>query len=425
MLDINLIREDPEHVREGMRKVGEDPALVDRVRELDEAWRRTVTSSEELKAERNRQSKNIGRMEKGPERDALVGEMRELGDRVKALDARASELREELDQLMLEIPNVPHDDALVGVGEEDNVVVRTEGEPPALDFEPRPHWELGPDLGILDFERGVKLSGSRFYVLMGDGSRLQRALINWMLDLHTDKHGYTEAYPPFLVGARCLVGTGELPRFAQNLYHDAEEDFWLVPTAEAPLTNLHRDEIIPEDELPKFYTAYTACFRREKMSAGKDVRGIKRGHQFDKVELVKYVLPETSDDELQGLVGDAEDVCRGLGLPFRVKELCTGDMSFQATRAYDIEVWAAGCGEWLEVSSCSNCGDFQARRAQIRYRPSDGTGTRYVHTLNGSGIALPRTFIAILENYQQPDGTVIVPDVLRPYMGGLARIERQ
>jgi seryl-tRNA synthetase len=425
MLDINLFRENPDLVKDGMRKVGEDPAVVDRVCEADAEWRRLLTQAEELKAERNRRSKEVGRMPTGEGRDALILQMREVGDRIRELDARAGDLRQELDDLLLRIPNVPHEDAPVGADESENVVVRTGGEPPVLDFEPKPHWDLAPELGILDFDRGVKLSGSRFYVLMGDGARLQRALINWMLNLHVDRHGYREVYPPYLVAEKCLVGTGNLPKFADNLYRDFEDDLWLVPTAEVPLTNLHREEILAEEDLPCRYVAYTACFRREKMSAGRDVRGIKRGHQFDKVELMKYVHPTQSDAELQSLIADAEDVCRALQLPYRVVEMCTGDLSFVACRKFDIEIWAAGCGEWLEVSSCSNFRDFQARRADIRFRPADGGPTQYVHTLNGSGLALPRVMIAVLENYQRGDGSIAVPDVLRPYMNGRESIERR
>jgi seryl-tRNA synthetase len=303
-------------------------------------------------------------------------------------------------------------------------VVRTEGAPRRFDFEPKPHWELGESLGIIDFERGVKLSGARFYVLMREGALLQRALITWMLALHVKKHGYTEVYPPYLVSEKCLIGTGNLPKFGENLYHDIEEDLWLIPTAEVPLTNLHREEILSGERLPINYVAYTACFRREKVGAGTDVRGIKRVHQFDKVELMKYVKPEDSDAELSKLLADAAEVCKGLGLAYRIVEMCTGDLSFVACRKFDIEIWAPGCGEWLEASSCSNMGDFQARRANIRYRPAPGAKPQYVHTLNGSGLALPRTFIAILENYQQPDGSVLVPEVLRPYMDGLERIKR-
>jgi seryl-tRNA synthetase len=423
MLDIELIRGRPDDVRRGVASRGEDPAAIDEVLRLDAEWRRALTGSEELKAERNRQSKRIAAMEQGGERDALIARMRELGDEIKRLDAGAAALRERLDELLLRLPNIPDAAAPPGLDEGGNVVVRTSAPLPRPDFPAKPHWELGPALGILDFERGARLSGSRFYVLMGAGSRLQRALINWMLDLHVERHGCTEAYPPFVVNARWLQVAGQLPKFADNLYRDAEDDLWLVPTAEVPLVGLHAGEILDESDLPLRYVGYTPCFRREKMSAGKDVRGIKRGHQFDKVEMVRYVRPESSDEELGRLVADAEEVCRLLGLPWRVKELCAGDMSFQACRAFDVEVWAAGCGEWLEVSSCSNCGDFQARRGGIRYRPSDGGPPRFVHTLNGSGLALPRTLIAVLENYQQADGAVLVPDVLRRYMGGLERIE--
>jgi seryl-tRNA synthetase len=425
MLDINLIRQQADFVKEGMRKVGQDPAVIDRVGALDEQWRALVSRSEDLKAERNRESKTIGRMSKGDQRQALIDRMRTVGEQIKALDAEAEALRAELDDLMLRIPNIPHQDAPVGAGEQDNTVLRTEGALPEFAFEPLPHWELGERLGIIDFERGVKLSGSRFYVLRGDGARLQRALIAFMLDLHTREHGYTEIYPPYVVQGRCLVGTGNLPKFEENLYRDIEEDLWLVPTAEVPLTNLHRDEILPAEQLPRCYVAYTACFRREKMSAGKDVRGIKRGHQFDKVELMKYAAPEQSDAELESLRNDAEDVCRRLGLAYRIVEICTGDLSFVACRKYDIELWAAGCGEWLEVSSCSNFRDFQARRANLRYRPEDGASPEFLHTLNGSGIALPRTLIAVLENNQQADGTVVIPEALRSYMGGQERIETQ
>ena len=425
MLDVKLIREAPDRVREAMRKVGQDPAVVDEARALDEEWRGFLAQAEGLKAERKRRSKLIGKLGKGWERDAFIAAMREVGERISNLDAQAGEIRAKLDDLMLRIPNLPHEEAPVGADESENVLRRTEGELPAFDFEPRPHWELGPELGILDFERGVKLSGSRFYVLMRQGARLQRALINWMLDLHTAEHGYAEVYPPFLVNRKCLVGTGQLPKFADNLYRDVEDDLWLIPTAEVPVTNLHRDEILHQADLPLHYVAYTACFRREKMSAGRDVRGIKRGHQFDKVELVKCCLPEQSDRELEALLADAEDVCRRLGLPYRVVEMCTGDLSFTAARKFDVEVWAAGCGEWLEVSSCSGFGEFQARRADLRYRPEGGGAPRFLHTLNGSALALPRTLIAVLENNQQADGSVVVPEVLRPYMGGLEIIERR
>jgi seryl-tRNA synthetase len=289
-------------------------------------------------------------------------------------------------------------------------------------FEPKAHWDLGVALDIIDFERGVKLSGTRFYLLKGAAARLQRALITWMLDLHIQQHGYIEVYPPYMVKSEIMVGTGNLPKFGDNLYHDAEEDFWWIPTAEAPVTNMYRDEILDGSRLPIKHVAYTACFRREKMSAGRDVRGIKRGHQFDKVEMVKFVTPESSMAELHKLIGDAEDVCRGLGIPHRVVQMCTGDLSFVSAAKYDVEMCAPGCGEWLEVSSCANFMDFQARRANIRFRREPGARPEYVHTLNGSGLALPRTMIAVLENYQQADGSIVVPEVLRPYMGGLTRI---
>jgi seryl-tRNA synthetase len=318
---------------------------------------------------------------------------------------------------MLQMPNIPQASVPVGASSEENKAIRFWGDVKKFDFEPLPHWDIGEKLGIIDFERGTKISGSRFYILKGLGSKLQRSLINFFLDLHTVDQSYTEIYPPFMVKKECMYGAGQLPKFADNIYHDAEEDYWFVGTAEIPLTNMHRDEIIPPGAMPIFYTAYTACFRREKMSAGKDVRGIKRGHQFDKVELYKFTEPEKSNDELFKLLDDAEEVCRRLGLAYRIVELCTGDLGFSSTKSYDIEVWAPGVKEWLEVSSCSNCGDFQARRANVRYRPAPEAKPQFVHTLNGSGMALPRIVIAILENYQQSDGSVAVPEVLQRYMG--------
>ena len=429
MLDIKRIRQNPEEIKEGMRKVGADPKMIDKVLELDARWRDKVAKSEEERAEHKRESRRVrGKHVHTQVHQAKVGrEIEEPENEAKSLrkelENEAKSRRKELDDLMLQIPNMPHPEAPVGADESKNVVVRTEGEPREFDFEPKPHWELGEALGIIDFKRGVKMSGSRFYVLMAQGARLQRALITWMIDLHVKEHRYTEVYPPFMVNEKCLIGTANLPKFADNLYRDVEDDLWLIPTAEVPLTNLHREEKLRFDELPKYYVAYTACFRREKMGAGTDVRGIKRGHQFDKVEMMKYVTPEESDQELEKLLADAEEVCKQLGLRYRIKEMCTGDLSFVACRKFDIDVWAAGCKEWLEVSSCSNMRDFQARRANIRYRTRGGK-TRFVHTLNGSGLALPRTLIAVLENYQQPDGSVAIPEVLRPYMDGLERIER-
>src|SRR5580658_9111399 len=426
MLDIRLFREQPDFVKAGLEKIGTDPIVVDKVRSLDEQVRALKTSAETLKAELNSANKALGPLMKTMEpeaRDAKRAELRAVGDRITELDAGRAAAETELFNLLAEIPNLPHESVPIGRDDSENLVVRTVGTPKEFDFKPKPHWEIGEQLGILDLERGVKISGSRFYVLRGAGAALQRALITWMLDVHIEKHGYTEVYPPFVVKQECLFGTGNLPKFADNLYHDIEEDFWLVPTAEVPVTNLHRDEILPAAELPKHYVAYTPCFRREKMSAGRDVRGIKRGHQFDKVEMVKLTTPEASDDELNTLLDNAEDICRGLEIPYRVVQVCTGDKTFSSAITYDIEMWSPASkgdegGEWLEVSSCSNFRDFQARRANLRYRPEPGAKPEFVHTLNGSGLALPRLMISILENYQNADGSVTIPKVLRPYMPG-------
>jgi seryl-tRNA synthetase len=414
MLSLQLIRENPDLVREALEK-RQLSETIDDTLALDERRRGLLTEVEALRARRNEVSKEIGKTGEKPAQ--LIGEMRQIGERIKGIDEGLKAIEEQLNDLLLRIPNIPHPSVPVGTDESDNIVVRSWGEAREFSFTPRPHWELGESLGIIDFERGAKLSGSRFYVLKGLGSHLQRALISFMLDLHVQEHGYVEMYPPFMVKRECMVGSGNLPKFAENLYHDEEDDFWFVPTAEVPLTNLHRDEILPPGTIPLYYVAYTPCFRREKMSAGKDTRGIKRGHQFDKVELYKFVPPESSDEELEKMVGDAEEVCRRLGIPYRVLALCTGDLGFAAAKSYDIEMWAPGCGEWLEVSSCSNCGDFQARRADIRFRPESGAKLQFVHTLNGSGLALPRVLISLLENYQQPDGSIVIPEALRPYTG--------
>jgi seryl-tRNA synthetase len=423
MLDITLIRERPEYVREGIRKTGDDPAQVDAILALDAGRREILTEVEELRAERNRVSKEIGKLKDKAERNARIEEMRRVGDRIDALEEQLREVESDLESAMLWVPNLPHESVPYGPDDSYNVVVKAWGEIPEFDFEPVPHWDLGPELGIIDFERGVKLSGSRFYVLRGAGARLQRALIAWMLDVHTREHGYTEIYPPFMVKEQCFWGAGQLPKFGENIYHDCEEDFWFLPTAEVALTNLHRDEILEADDLPLYYVAYTPCFRREKMSAGRDVRGIKRGHQFDKVEMYKFTMPDTSYDELEAMVQNGLEICRRLEIPHRLVQMCTGDLAFTAAKKYDIELWAAGCQEWLEVSSLSNCEDFQARRANVRYRPEPGAKPRFVHTLNGSGLALPRVMIAIIENYQRADGSVVVPEVLRPWMGGIEVID--
>jgi len=413
MLDIRLIRENPELVRQGLGKRGNTFGL-DSILEIDGRYRSLLRQTEELRAKHNEASKQLGKSKEKP--PPLIAEMRQLGEQISSLQQQTKEAKANLDSLLLELPNIPHPSVPVGRGEGDNVVVRTWGKPRELSFKPLPHWELGENLGIIDFHQGVKLSGTRFYVLKGLGARLQRALISFMLDVHVNEHGYKEIYPPFMVKRECMVGSGNLPKFGDNLYHDEEDDFWFIPTAEVPLTNLHRDEILSADSLPLYYVAYTPCFRREKMAGGTDTRGIKRGHQFDKVELYKVTNSESSDKELEKLVADAEDICRNLAIPHRVVQLCTGDLGFAACKTYDIEMWAPGCAEWLEVSSCSNCGDFQARRANIRYRPEPGAKSQFVHTLNGSGLALPRVLIAVLENYQQADGTVLVPEALEPYL---------
>ena len=420
MLDINLIRENPDLVRTALKNRQMDSSPVDDILRLDEKRRTLLTQVEGLKAERNAVSKEIGKMKEAAEREKKVSAMREVGDKISALDKEVAGVEAELTALTSALPNVPDERTPVGASEEENVVLRTVGQLPEFDFTPKPHWDLGPALGLIDFERGTRITGSRFYVLSGAGARLQRALIAFMLDLHTQTgQGYTEKYLPFMVKTDTVFGAGQLPKFADNLYKDHEEDLYFVPTAEVPLTGMHMGEILEEAQLPLLYTAYTPCFRREKMSAGRDVRGIKRGHQFDKVEMYIYAKPEESDALLEKMREDAEATCAALGLTYRVKQLCTGDIGFGATMTYDIEVWAAGCEEWLEVSSVSNDRDFQARRANIKYRPADGGKARFVHTLNGSGLGLPRTLNAVMENNQQTDGSIVVPEALRPWMGGV------
>lgn len=418
MLDLNLIREQPDLVRTALRNRQMDPSPVGELLRLDEKRRALLTQVETLKAERNVVSKAIGSMRDAAEREQKIAAMREVGEKIAALDKEVAEVEAELNSIAAAIPNIPDARTPIGASEDDNVVLRTVGQLPEFDFEPKPHWDLGPALGVIDFERGTKITGSRFYVLSGAGARLQRALIAFMLDLHI-RQGYVEKYLPFVVKTATVFGAGQLPKFADNLYKDHEEDLYLVPTAEVPLTGLHMDEILDEAQLPLFYTGYTPCFRREKMSAGRDVRGIKRGHQFDKVEMYMYAKPEESDALLEKMREDAEATCAALGFTYRVKQLCTGDIGFGSAITYDIEVWAPGCNEWLEVSSVSNVRDFQARRANIKYRPADGGRARFLHTLNGSGLGLPRTLIAVMESNQQADGSIVVPEVLRPWMGGV------
>ncbi|MBL7120314.1 MAG: serine--tRNA ligase, partial [Dehalococcoidia bacterium] len=392
--------------------------------------RKLITEAETLRAQQKQESKKYGRLKAEADEagtatlDRLSQALGEIRGKVKSLEAEVEKVEERLQDLLLRLPNIPDASVPVGQDESGNILVRSWGEIPQLDFNSRPHWELGESLDIIDFARGVKLSGSRFYLLKGSGALLQRALITFMLDLHVKEHRYTEIYPPYMVKRECMVGSSNLPKFADNLYHDEEDDFWFVPTAEVPLTNMHREEILEPGTLPLYYVAYTACFRREKMAAGRDTRGIKRGHQFDKVELYKFTEPDHSVEELEKMVDDAEDVCRRLGIPYRVVQLCTGDLGFASAKSYDIEMWAPGCQEWLEVSSCSSCTDFQARRAGIRYRPEPGAKPQFAHTLNGSGLALPRVLIAVLENYQQADGSVKVPEVLLPYTRGIEVIRR-
>lgn len=422
-----MIRERPDWVKERIRLKGDNvDAEIDRILELDRQRREIIAEVEALKHERNIVSEEIARRKRlGEPVEELVEKMRDVSDRIKVLDEKLSENERELNSLLLIIPNLPHESVPVGEDESGNVEVMRWGEPRQFDFEPKPHWEIAQRLGIIDFERGVKLSGSRFYVLVGLGAKLERALISFMIDLHVEKHGYTEVFPPFMVRRDCMIGTGQLPKFEIEAYVCERDDLWLIPTAEVPVTNLHRDEILDREMLPLKYVAYSACFRREAGAAGRDTRGIIRVHQFNKVELVKFVEPERSYEELESLVRDAVEVLELLGLPYRVVEMCTGDLGFAASKKYDPEVWMPAQGRYVEVSSCSNFEDFQARRANIRYRPAKGAKPRYVHTLNGSGLAVGRTLAALLENYQQEDGSVIIPEVLRPYMGGVERIEPQ
>ena len=445
MLDLGFVRSNLEFVEEKLRARGADPAvLLGDFRALDQARREAITAAEQAKAQRNELSQQVGGLKKADKHEeaaAVMEETRQLKDTLEALDRKAAELDERLKQTLAGVPNLTRAEVPTGRSEADNLTVKTWGEKAQFDFEPKPHWELGEGLGILDLERAAKLSGARFSVLMGAGARLERALISFMLDMHTTKHGYTEVLPPFMVNSKSLFGTGQLPKFAEDLFRcsDADveavargefkdNDHWLIPTAEVPVTNLYRDEILEDARLPICLTAYTPCFRAEAGAYGKDVRGIIRQHQFQKVELVKFARPEESDAEHEKLTRDAEEILEALKLPYRRVLLCTGDTGFSAAKTFDLEVWLPGQGLYREISSCSNFESFQARRANIRYRPSGGTGkakTEFVHTLNGSGLAVGRTWLAILENNQQADGSVVVPEALRPYMGGKERITRE
>ncbi|NPV27851.1 MAG: serine--tRNA ligase [Firmicutes bacterium] len=424
MLDLKFVRSNPDKVEAALRKRGSQVGLAEFLA-VDEKRRKLLVEAEQLKNRRNVVSEEVGRRKKsGQDAQELIIEMREVSQRIKNLDDEIKELENELEKVLLTIPNIPHESVPAGADSADNPVVRTWGEVPKFDFAPKPHWEIGEDLDILDFERGAKLAGARFTVYKGLGARLERALINFMLDLHTTEHGYKEIFPPFMVNRDCMIGTGQLPKFEEDMFKVDKTDYYLVPTAEVPVTNLFRGEILDNDQLPIYLTAYTACFRAEAGASGRDTRGLIRQHQFNKVELVKFTRPEESYEELEKLTANAEQVLQRLGLPYRVVTLCAGDLGFSAAKTYDLEVWLPSFNTYREISSCSNFEDFQARRANIRYRPGPQARPQFVHTLNGSGVAVGRTVAAILENYQQRDGSVIIPEVLRPYMGGLARIAR-
>jgi seryl-tRNA synthetase len=421
MISIDLIRRDPDTVRRSLSRRQEEIGVVDEILTLDEQRRSVIASADTLRAGRNEASKAIGALMKagkGDEAEAQKEAVRKDGERLKELDETLRGLDERTSELMLNLPNVVSDEVPDGPDESGNVVIFEEGERATYDFELKPHWELSESLGITDFERGAKVSGRMFYVLGDTGARLQRALVNYMIDLHREKHGYEERGVPFLVLQETMIGSSNLPKFADALYHDEDEDLWLIPTAEVPLTNLHRDEILDPGTLPIRYMAHTPCFRKERAAAGQQVRGLKRVHQFEKVEMYQFVEPEQSMETLDAIVQAAADVIRGLKLPFHLLQLCTGDISFPSAKSFDLEIYTPASDEWLEVSSCSNCTDFQSRRSNIRFRREAGGRTEFVHTLNGSGLALPRVIIAILETFQQADGSVRIPDVLIPYMGG-------
>ena len=414
MISIELIRQNPDAVKEAMRKRDAE-VPIDRILELDRIRRSIISETDTLRARRNEVSRQMGRSKERPQQ--LIEEMRSVGRRIRDLEDSLRDTDSELDSLMLKVPNIPDVTAPVGPDELANIEVKRVGDLPTFDFEPKAHWDIAEALGIIDFERGVRLAGSRFFVLKGNGAKLQRAVISFMIDMHVEQHGYTEVYLPYIVNRETVQASGHLPGFQAEMYHDEEDDLWMLPTAEAAITSLHRDEILSAEDLPLYYVAHTPCWRREKASAGRDTRGIMRVHQFDKVEMYKFVAPEDSADELDSLVNAAEDVVKALEIPYRVLELATGDMATPAVKAFDIEMWAPGADRWLEVSSCSNCTDFQSRRGRVRYRTERGARPRLVHTLNGSGLALPRVIISILEHYQQADGSVVIPEALRPYTG--------
>ncbi|GGE06256.1 serine--tRNA ligase [Marinithermofilum abyssi] len=425
MLDIKRFRKEMDVVREKLKHRGEDISGLDQVEGLDERRRNLLQEVEQLKNRRNTVSKEIAAKKKAGEDAAdTIAEMRQVSDRIKELDDEVRQVDEELNRILLTIPNIPHESVPVGESEDDNVPVRHWGEVPKFDFEAKPHWDLAKELDLLDFERAAKVTGSRFVFYKGLGARLERALYNYMLDLHTTENGYTEMIPPYMVNSGAMTGTGQLPKFAEDSFRVEGTDYFLIPTAEVPVTNYYQDEILSADDLPQKFAAFSSNFRSEAGSAGRDTRGLIRMHQFNKVELVKFADPEKSYDELESLVGDAEKVLQRLGLPYRVVLMCTADLGFTAAKKYDLEVWLPSSGTYREISSCSNFEDFQARRANIRFRRGPKAKPEFVHTLNGSGLAIGRTVAAILENYQQPDGSILIPEVVRPYMGGLESIEK-
>ena len=418
MLDIRRIREDFDGVKKAVESRGKGDFGIEEVRTWDLKRREILSTVEQMKNEQKTKSKQIPIMKKnGEDTSELMAEMKELANEIRELDVKVSEAEDKLKDALLNVPNTPYKDVQEGADDSDNVELRKWGEPKKFDFEEKAHWDIGEDLDILDFERAAKIAGTRFTVYKGQGARLERSVINFMLDLHTEKHGYTEILPPFMVNRMAMTGTGQLPKFEEDMFYIPQKDFFLIPTAEVPVTNLYDDEIMSADQLPVYHTAYTPCFRAEAGSAGRDTRGLIRQHQFQKVEMVKFVKPETSYDELESLTHDAEEVLQKLEIPYRVVRLSTGDLGFSSAMTYDIEVWMPSYGRYVEISSCSNFEDFQARRANIRYRPEEKGKPEFVHTLNGSGLAVGRTVAAILENYQQADGSVIIPEALRVYMG--------
>lgn len=425
MLDLKRIRNELDYVKERVMSRGQGDYGLDQVVELDEKRRNLLQEVEQMKNKQNTVSKEIPKLKKeGKDASAVMEEMKELSDKIKALDEAVKVVEQQIQEILMGIPNAPHPSVPAGQSDADNVEVKKWGEPKQFDFEHKAHWDIGTDLGILDFERAGKITGTRFTVYNGLGAKLERAIINFMLDLHTGEHGYTEILPPFMVNRASMTGTGQLPKFEEDMFHLPAKDYFLVPTAEVPVTNLYMDEILDADQLPIYHTAYTPCFRKEAGSAGRDTRGLIRQHQFNKVELVKFTRPETSYEELESLLAAAEEVLKRLELPYRVVKLSTGDLGFSSACTYDIEVWMPSYNRYLEISSCSNFEDFQARRANIRFRPEPKGKVEFVHTLNGSGLAVGRTFAAILENFQQADGSVVIPQALRPYMGGIEMITK-